>query len=323
VPSVLTQTIEGNNKINKPRTTISNILANRDLKLNSNNKPVTSRITISKKIVATRDTSHSKTISQQIQAVAVSPTNASSILNLYKTPTKPDCNVKNVYNQCRCGSKSHKRTNHSLCPLRAIHDIPCVCGSITHCMPTSKKCPLNIKKTEANNVINLFYLYSNIFYYFKTFNLQKRQQNMEEKTSDDVYIVPDIEAPSVKLNENKPSAYRAACKLFTTDLIKGKNVVTDKQSPNYGRHFINKRSSYCTKCKALMWEEESLSRKKNTFGMCCMDGNIKIDTPRTPKLIADYIDSYSTSSEAKEFLHICTCIAKNYIICTRVNNILY
>jgi hypothetical protein len=62
-------------------------------------------------------------------------------------------------------------------------------------------------------------------------------------------------------------------------MVSGENVITDINSENYARHVLKKRNIRCTDCGALMWIEEKLvasSKKKPRFGVCCLQGSIKL-----------------------------------------------
>ena len=62
-------------------------------------------------------------------------------------------------------------------------------------------------------------------------------------------------------------------------MIGGKYVNPNKDSPDFGRHLIPPRSTYCPFCKALMWLDEKLSSSSISnpkFGICCLQGAIDI-----------------------------------------------
>jgi hypothetical protein len=119
--------------------------------------------------------------------------------------------------------------------------------------------------------------------------VKKTTANKENQDDDEIEIVQQSQ-PQQLDTSNKPKTYRLARKAFTPELITGDDIETNPQSTNYKRHIFHKRDAECPKCKALMWKEESLARKSNTFGLCCTNGVVEITHQKINKTIATLIN---------------------------------
>ena len=137
----------------------------------------------------------------------------------------------------------------------------CKCGSSTHKRITHKECPLNkklIHNSQANQIDSI---------------------DDQIVNNDEITIVNEFKTTNSN-NQRKNKNYKIARqKSFSQDMVFGKNVDKNINSPYYGRHLLPPRETFCPFCNALMWIDERLkgtSKKKPRFGMCCLQGAIDL-----------------------------------------------
>jgi hypothetical protein len=83
-------------------------------------------------------------------------------------------------------------------------------------------------------------------------------------------------------------------------LIRGDNVVKEKDSEIFGRHVIPNRNVYCKDCGALMWLNEriSASSKKNPrFNLCCCNGKVDLPQFEIPDHYREFLSSPDASNK--------------------------
>lgn len=120
-------------------------------------------------------------------------------------------------------------------PAETTVSISCnKCGKSDHQRSNSLKCPFN----PINNTDDVKDLPCSTYLSFQiNFNI------LFFKTT----VINQVN----EINANP--LFMIARKKFNLDLIFGPNIDYNKNSPNYKRHVLPKRNTYCPHCEALMW----------------------------------------------------------------------
>ena len=202
---------------------------------------------------------------------------------------------------CQCGSSEHESTNYPLCRLNIINTQPsvintdnirrCVCGSSTHQRTNHKDCKLN-KRNVNNSLAN---------------TVQSLEDYIDLVNIDaEIPIEPNENVNTNQSNIDSNTAYssiRIARQPFKEEFVCGPNTVTNKDSLDYARHQLAKRTKNCKFCLALMWDEEKLTsstRNNFKFGFCCSNGKIQLPAPKElPNELLDILTK--NTLESKQF----------------------